>query len=184
MPQLAQRYRVIAPDLLGRTVRQTAHRLFVGCLRLPACVTCSMSWGSVRPDGWPLAGRRGGDAIHLSTPQYCQRLILVSSGGLGPEVGWILRLLAAPGAEFVLPVIAPEMVLGVGNQVRSLLTTVGLGSPRAEQVWTAYSSLADPSGQGGVSAHVEVGGRLLRAIGQRAEPVASAGRRTHLGGLG
>src|SRR6185437_5154191 len=28
----------------------------------------------------------------------------ISRGGLGPDVGWILRLLAAPGAEFVLPV--------------------------------------------------------------------------------
>jgi pimeloyl-ACP methyl ester carboxylesterase len=77
-------------------------------------------------------------------PEYCQRLILVSSGGLGPDVGWILRLLAAPGAEFVLPVIAPKVVLGIGNRVRSWLSTVGLGSPRAEQFWAAYSSLSDP----------------------------------------
>jgi pimeloyl-ACP methyl ester carboxylesterase len=68
----------------------------------------------------------------------------ISSGGLGPDVGWILRLLAAPGAEFVLPVIAPKVVLGIGNQVRSWLGTVGLGSPRAEQIWAAYCSLSDP----------------------------------------
>ena len=68
----------------------------------------------------------------------------ISSGGLGPDVGWILRLLAAPGAEFVLPVIAPKVVLGIGNRVGSWLSTVGLGSPRAEQFWAAYSSLSDP----------------------------------------
>ena len=84
----------------------------------------------------------------------------ISSGGLGPDVGWILRLLAAPGAEFVLPVIAPKVVLGIGNQVRSWLGTVGLGSPRAEQIWAAYCSLSDPPTGGGVSAHVAVGGRL------------------------
>ena len=77
-------------------------------------------------------------------PQYCQRLILVSSGGLGPDVGWILRLLAAPGAEFVLPIIAPKVVRGIGNRLGSWLSTVGLGSPRAEQIWAAYCSLSDP----------------------------------------
>lgn len=76
-------------------------------------------------------------------PEYCQRLILVSSGGLGPDVGWVLRLLAAPGAEFWLPAIAPQPVLAVGNRMRSWLTAAGLGSPRAEQIWAAYSSLSD-----------------------------------------
>ena len=76
-------------------------------------------------------------------PEYCQRLILVSSGGLGPDVGWILRLLAAPGAEFVLPVIAPKMVLSVGNRMGAWLGAAGLGSPRVEQIWAAYCSLSD-----------------------------------------
>jgi hypothetical protein len=77
-------------------------------------------------------------------PQYCQRLILVSSGGLGPDVGWILRLLAAPGTELVLPIIAPKVVRGIGNRLGSWLSTVGLGSPRAEQIWAAYCSFSDP----------------------------------------
>ena len=119
MPQLAQRYRVIAPDLLGHG--QSA---------------------KPRTD-YSLGGGVAMQFIYQH-PEYCQRLILVSSGGLGPDVGWILRLLAAPGAEIVLPVIAPKVVLGIGNRVRSLLSTVGLGSPRTEQFWAAYSSLSDP----------------------------------------
>ena len=59
-------------------------------------------------------------------------------------MGWILRLLAAPGTEFVLPIIAPKVVRGIGNRVGSWLSTVGLGSPRAEQIWAAYCSLSDP----------------------------------------
>ena len=54
-------------------------------------------------------------------PDYCQRLILISSGGLGPDVGWTLRLLSAPGAELILPVIAPRPVLTAGNKLRELV---------------------------------------------------------------
>ena len=76
-------------------------------------------------------------------PDYCQRLILISSGGLGPDVGWTLRLLSAPGAELILPVIAPRPVLTVGNKLRSWFTAAGIQSPRGAEIWSAYSSLAD-----------------------------------------
>jgi Alpha/beta hydrolase family len=54
------------------------------------------------------------------------------------------RVLDEAVDRFVLPVIAPKVVLSIGNQVRSWLGTVGLGSPRAEQIWAAYCSLSDP----------------------------------------
>jgi pimeloyl-ACP methyl ester carboxylesterase len=76
-------------------------------------------------------------------PDYCQRLVLISSGGLGPDVGWTLRLLSAPGAELVLPIIAPQPVLNVGNTLRSLFSVAGIRSPRASEIWDAYSSLSD-----------------------------------------
>jgi pimeloyl-ACP methyl ester carboxylesterase len=74
---------------------------------------------------------------------YCQRLALISSGGLGPDLNWILRILSAPGAELVLPVVAPRPVLNVGNKLGSWLTSAGVQSPRASEMWSAYSSLAD-----------------------------------------
>lgn len=77
-------------------------------------------------------------------PQYCRRLVLISSGGLGPDVGWVLRLLAAPGAELLLPLIAPKAVVALGNRLRPLLGRIGFGSPQAEQTWQSYSSLSDP----------------------------------------
>ncbi|MGA3257004.1 MAG: alpha/beta fold hydrolase, partial [Mycobacterium sp.] len=76
-------------------------------------------------------------------PDYCRRLVLISSGGLGPEVGLILRLLAAPGAEMILPVIAPSPVLRAGNSVRSWLSSLGLQSPRGAEIWNAYASFSD-----------------------------------------
>jgi pimeloyl-ACP methyl ester carboxylesterase len=54
-----------------------------------------------------------------------------------------LRILSAPGAELVLPVVAPRPVLNVGNKLGSWLTSAGVQSPRASEMWSAYSSLAD-----------------------------------------
>ena len=62
---------------------------------------------------------------------------------MGPDVGLILRLLSAPGAEFVLPIVAPRPVLNAGNKVRSWLSSAGIQSPRGAEIWTAYSSLSD-----------------------------------------
>jgi pimeloyl-ACP methyl ester carboxylesterase len=70
-------------------------------------------------------------------------LVLISSGGLGPDVGWVLRLLSAPGAELVLPIIAPKPVLTAGNKLRSWFASVGVHSPRGAELWSAYSSLSD-----------------------------------------
>ena len=74
---------------------------------------------------------------------YCERLVLISSGGLGPDLSWILRILSAPGAELVLPVVAPRPVVNVGNKLGSWLTSAGIHSPHAGELWNAYSSLSD-----------------------------------------
>ena len=76
-------------------------------------------------------------------PDYVKRLVLISSGGLGPDVGLVLRLLSAPGAELVLPIIAPKPVLTAGNKLRSWLRATGIQSPRGAELWSAYSSLSD-----------------------------------------
>jgi hypothetical protein len=74
---------------------------------------------------------------------YCQRLVLISSGGLGPDLSWILRILSAPGTELVLPVVGPRPVLNVGNKLGSWLMSAGIQSPRAGEMWSAYSSLSE-----------------------------------------
>ncbi len=60
-----------------------------------------------------------------------------------PDVGWTLRLLSAPGAELILPAIAPPPVLTVGNKLRWWFSATGLQSPRGAEIWSAYSSLSD-----------------------------------------
>jgi pimeloyl-ACP methyl ester carboxylesterase len=106
-------------------------------------------------------------------PDYCQRLVLISSGGLGPDVGWTLRLLSAPGAELILPVIAPKPVLNVGNKLRSWLSAAGIQSPRGAEIWSAYSSLSDSQ-----TRHAFL--RTLRSVVDYRGQAVSALNRLHL----
>jgi pimeloyl-ACP methyl ester carboxylesterase len=142
---LAKHCRVIAPDLLGHGQSdkpRTDYSLGAFAASLRDLLD------ELGISGATIVGHSLGGGVAMQFlyqhPEYCPRLILISSGGLGPDVGWILRLLAAPGAELVLPVIAPKVVLRAGNQMRSWLSTVALSSPRAGPIWDAYCSLADP----------------------------------------
>jgi pimeloyl-ACP methyl ester carboxylesterase len=51
----------------------------------------------------------GGVAMQFAYqfPERCERLVLVSSGGLGPDVGLVLRLAALPGSELFQSITAP-----------------------------------------------------------------------------
>jgi pimeloyl-ACP methyl ester carboxylesterase len=88
----------------------------------------------------------GGVAMQFAHqhPEYVERLVLISSGGLGPELGRTLRLMSAPGAEFVLPIIAPHKVVAAGERLRGWLASAGVRSAQADETWNAYISLADP----------------------------------------
>ncbi|HEX3737578.1 MAG TPA: alpha/beta fold hydrolase [Solirubrobacterales bacterium] len=87
----------------------------------------------------------GGVALQFTYqfPEMVERLVLVSSGGLGPEVGMILRAAALPGADLFLRATAAPGAAAVGR-VTGALGKVGL-RPNADlaEVGRAYASLAD-----------------------------------------
>jgi pimeloyl-ACP methyl ester carboxylesterase len=144
IPQLSKKYRVVAPDLLGHG--QSAKPR--GDYSLGAfAVWLRDLLDELGISRATIVGQSLGGGVAMQFvyqhPDYCQRLILISSGGLGPDVGWTLRLLSAPGAEFILPVIAPRPVLTAGNKLRSWFTAAGIQSPRGAELWSAYSSLSD-----------------------------------------
>ncbi|MEX7471503.1 alpha/beta fold hydrolase [Mycobacterium adipatum] len=144
LPQLAKRYRVIAPDLLGHgqsSKPRTDYSLGAFAVGLRDLLD-ELGVESATVVGQSLGGGVAMQFLYQH-PDYCRRLVLISSGGLGPDVGLILRLLAAPGAEFVMPVIAPSPVLRAGNAVKSWLSSAGLRSPRGAEIWSAYSSFGD-----------------------------------------
>jgi pimeloyl-ACP methyl ester carboxylesterase len=144
IPQLAKKYRVVAPDLLGHGESAKPRGdyslgAFAASLR---DLLDELGISKVTVVGQSLGGGVAMQFIYQHR-EYCQRLVLISSGGLGPELSWILRILSAPGAELVLPVVAPRTVLNAGNKVGSWLTSAGIQSPRTAEMWSAYSSLAD-----------------------------------------
>src|SRR3954453_16913372 len=144
IPQLAKKYRVVAPDLLGHGQSDKPR----GDYSLGAfAVWLRDLLDELGISRATIVGQSLGGGVAMQFvyqhPDYCQRLIRISSGGLGPDVGWTLRLLSAPGAELIMPVIAPRPVLAAGNKLRSWFGALGLQSPRGAEVWNAYSSFSD-----------------------------------------
>jgi pimeloyl-ACP methyl ester carboxylesterase len=144
IPQLSKRYRVIAPDLLGhghsaKPRGDYSLGAFAVWLR-DLLDELGVSRASIV--GQSLGGGVAMQFVYQH-PDYCRRLVLISSGGLGQDVGWTLRLLSAPGAELLLPVIAPSPVVKVGNKIRGWLAARSIQSPRGAEMWSAYSSLTD-----------------------------------------
>src|SRR3954468_516994 len=144
IPQLSKKYRVVAPDLLGHG--QSAKPR--GDYSLGAfAVWLRDLLDELGVSRATIIGQSLGGGVAMQFvyqhPDLCERLVLISSGGLGPDVGWTLRLLSAPGAEFILPIITPTPVLTVGNKLRSWFGSAGIQSPRGAEMWSAYASLSD-----------------------------------------
>jgi pimeloyl-ACP methyl ester carboxylesterase len=122
LPLLAKKYRVIAPDLLGHGESDKPRgdysvgafavllRDLLDALDVPRVTVVGHSLG-------------GGIAMQFAHQhrQYCKRIVLISSGGFGDDVGRVLRLLSLPGSELVLPVIASRPAILAGNAVRALM---------------------------------------------------------------
>ncbi len=149
MPLLAERYTVIAPDLLGHGesakprgdyslgAYASGIRDLLGVLGHERATVVGHSLG-------------GGIAMQFAYqfPQMAERLVLVASGGLGKEVTPLLRALTVPGTEYVLPfVLRRELhdVLGAAGRV------VGRFGVRADpfltEVWQAWARLTDVRAQ-------------------------------------
>jgi pimeloyl-ACP methyl ester carboxylesterase len=144
IPRLAKQYRVVAPDLIGhgQSVKPRGdYSLGAFAVSLRDLLD-ELGIAQATIVGHSLGGGVAMQFLYQH-PDYCERLILISSGGLGSDVGFILRLLSAPGAEFVLPIIAPSPVLKAGNKIGSWFTASGMRNPRASEIWRAYSSFSD-----------------------------------------
>jgi pimeloyl-ACP methyl ester carboxylesterase len=146
MSILARRYTVVAPDLLGHG--ESAKPMGDYSLGAHASGIRDLLIGVLGFDRATVVGQSlgGGVAMQLAYqhPELCERLVLAGSGGLGREVSWILRLLALPGAELLLPLVCPRFVRELGNEVGSFLQDRGLHAPHWAEIWRAYASLAEP----------------------------------------
>jgi pimeloyl-ACP methyl ester carboxylesterase len=144
IPQLSKKYRVIAPDLLGHGMSAKPR----GDYSLGAfAVFLRDLLDELGVDRATVIGQSLGGGIAMQFAHqhrdYCERLVLIGSGGLGPDLSPVLRMLSAPGAEFLLPIVAPQPVLNLGNKLGAWLSSAGIQAPRAGEMWYAYSSLSD-----------------------------------------
>jgi pimeloyl-ACP methyl ester carboxylesterase len=142
-PLLSERFTLIAPDLLGHGESATprgdyslgAHatgvRDLLTALGVERATVIGHSLG-------------GGIAMQFAYqfPERCERLVLVSSGGLGREVHLLLRAAALPGADWVLPLLTSSQVVGVGRHLGGLLKRVRLApGGDAEVLAQGFASL-------------------------------------------
>ncbi len=145
LPSLAEHARVIAPDLLGHGHSDKPRgdcslstlavwvRDLLDALNIPRVTVV----------GHSLAGGIAMQFAHQHRDR-CDRVVLIGSGGLGQDLGWMLRVLSTPGAEHLIPAVTPKPVVSAGNAVRDWLTAAGVRAPRAAQAWSTYSAIADP----------------------------------------
>ena len=145
MPRLAERYTVVAPDLLGhgRSAKpQGDYSLgaYAAGLR-DLLAVLDLERGTIV--GHSLGG---GIAMQFSYlfPEHVERMALISSGGLGKEVHPLLRASTLPGSEWVLPLLAREWTVNAGDAVRRVANKLGLeAGPDLAEFARGYASLID-----------------------------------------
>jgi len=122
IPLLAAKYRVIAPDLLGHGESDKPRGDYsVGAFAvLLRDLLDALGVRRVTVVGHSLGGGIAMQFAHQHR-QYCKRMVLISSGGFGGDVGRLLRLLSLPGSEPVLPLIASPHANLAGNALRALM---------------------------------------------------------------
>ncbi|MFC4910184.1 alpha/beta fold hydrolase [Actinomadura gamaensis] len=145
---LAERFTVIAPDLLGHGASAKPRADYA-----VAAYACGMRdlLTVLGVDRVTVVGHSlgGGVAMQFAYqfPERCERLVLVASAGMGSQVHPVFRLASAPGAGpgLVLLSSAPvrTAVLTAAPLVK-LLGAAGLG-PDFDYVLTRYAQFADPT---------------------------------------
>jgi pimeloyl-ACP methyl ester carboxylesterase len=143
--ELARDHTVIAPDLLGHgrsdkpradysvAAYANAMRDLLGVLDIERVTVVGHSLG-------------GGVAMQFAYqyPERCERLVLVSTGGVSHEVHPALRLAATPAADLFLPLLrlAPARFFGVGAVRAMELLKTDIGRD-AEHILRMFDALPD-----------------------------------------
>jgi len=146
IPLLDRHYTVVAPDLPGHGESDEPAGDY--SLGAHASGLRDLLVGALGVERAPLVGQSlgGGVAMQLAYqfPELCERLVLVGSGGLGREVSRVLRLLALPASEYLMPALCPRFVCERGDRVMARLRDLGVRVPHLAEVWSAYASLSEP----------------------------------------
>jgi pimeloyl-ACP methyl ester carboxylesterase len=170
MPRLAERFMVVAPDLLGHgeSAKPRGGEYSLGA---HADILRDLL-NALGHDRATFVGQSFGGGIVMQLayqfPERCERLVLVNSGGLGREVHLLLRALTATGAEQLFSLACTPALRTAGNRVAAWLHGFGIRSaPAGQEMWRSYASLADADARRAffrtLHAVVDLGGQSVSA---------------------
>jgi pimeloyl-ACP methyl ester carboxylesterase len=172
MPALAERFTVLAPDLLGQGASDKPR----GDYSLGAHANMLRDLlDALGHERATLIGQSLGGGVALQFayqfPSRCERLVLVNSGGLGREVTFYLRMLTVPGFQSVFPFICTPRLLAAGERIGGWLQRAGVRStPAGEEIWRSYASLADAESRRAFFRNlrevIDLGGQAVSALGR------------------
>jgi pimeloyl-ACP methyl ester carboxylesterase len=166
---LSEQHRVVAPDLLGHGLSAKPRGDYSLGAYASGLRDLLLALGHERAT---LVGHSlgGGVAMQLAYqfPDICERLVLVSSGGLGRAVHPALRAAALPGADWVLPLLTPSRLGAPGSQLAGVLDRLGVRAARQlSEVVRGYASLADAQARAAflhtIRAVIDVDGQRVSA---------------------
>jgi len=149
---LSRTHTVIAPDLLGHGASDKPRadysvggyangmRDLLTVLGIDTATVVGHSFG-------------GGVAMQFGYqyPERTERLVLVGSGGLGPEVNPAIRVITTPGFQQVMGVLAAPGLRHVATTTMRALARTGISQLRdLGEVAAIYDSFKDPSARAAI----------------------------------
>ncbi|MCM0619408.1 alpha/beta fold hydrolase [Nocardioides bruguierae] len=150
--RLAEHFTVIAPDLLGHGASDKPRadysvggyangmRDLLTVLGIDKATVVGHSFG-------------GGVAMQFAYqfPERTERLVLVASGGLGPEVTPVIRAVTTPGFHQVMGALTMPVVRQVGTTAMSALSLLPVPATRdLDEVAAIYDSFKDPAARAAI----------------------------------
>jgi pimeloyl-ACP methyl ester carboxylesterase len=176
-PWLADRFTLVAPDLLGHGDSATPRGDYSLGAHASGVRDLLSALGHSRATvvGHSLGG---GIAMQFAYqfPERCERLVLVSSGGLGREVHLLLRAATLPGADYVLPLLASRQLVGLGRGVGAVLGLARLRLRPGGDLEALARGFASLGTAGSRQAFLHTVRSVIEPTGQRVH----AGDRLHL----
>ncbi len=164
--RLSRHHTVIAPDLIGHGDSATPRGDY--SLGAHASVIRDLL-AALGVERATMVGHSLGGGIAMvffwQFPERVQRLVLVSSGGLGPEVSPLLRSAALPGAPALLSVVADPRVTRALSRAGGTLRRRGSGlGVQLQAIARALAPLENP---GAREAFVQTLRAVIDVRGQR-----------------
>lgn len=166
--KLTERHTVLAPDLIGhgQSAKPRGDYSMGAFASGVRDLVVALGIGPATIVGHSLGG---GVAMQFAYqfPERTERLALVASGGLGPDVHLLLRAATLPGSELVLPLLASRPALSAGAKIGRGLERLGVRfRTDLREMAVGHASLQDPETRAAfiqaMRASIDPGGQRVR----------------------